>query len=1300
MSGLSIELYNRCRNVLLNCNEFDSHASLQTIFVTPELHPFRDSLPEAASKSGRVDACLGFLLFKRLSNGQAVFPLFLTALRGRYEVGDSLHNELETLRLEVEEGLVAQIDETWSSAEDHLISFLHSQDKRQFGTYILSRARLTTLPPIGVTSTAIINKVSAIIKGQDNVLNEVEAYVLLVAVCLPHLLRSHEDLVKETISTEHVRQLAKWLDQEVDVPDGIGSSLTEIVTEVSLIANARIEFNPESETYSPSYLYNERINLRLLGALLHLSNRLNLDQFVDPEPPQFLSQATEMERFHWWRQAFVRSVSIEEQRLQLHIRLPEGYQDLYEPILVAPLDEEIKELLDAYDPLLTQAGINLNLRPANVTGGVGIRAIPDEEWRRLREEIRIEQARKSQDRLQQDVIRAQSLWESLVKAEVNQAEQMIAEEKYLDGAEAFARSAALLARTGQAYQAKNYATQAAEYYLKGDNRLAAAQQYLQAAEVWLYHRNTPELAARQLEQAHKIAVQIDEKALQVRILHAQAWLAFATLRDQDAQRIWEQIKELIPQIEDEAQRIDLWRTSALQQATFAMVWEEWDTAREILETVLAAFPETALDERLDLLQGLLLVSTERGDWEIAGHAYQESQQLLGTKAESQRSGILAMHYGASLARRGALQEAYDSYSLAIQQLDGYADAYTLGLAYQNMQYMLLRNGAASFSGFEEHEARRIDLFYNAQTEYKGYAHERQAIAEFSAENYRGAMQHIRLALAHYWRKGDWGGIEHAYQILAKSNVAINKPKPVEALFAIVRAGDIKAVEQYAVPLRDTGNPEQLAEVIRVLIEGQPAACEQQVAAKALGILADVVPPRLLAQVLDHLLMLLQGPEDNDRHVAVRCHSAEALRHLVVQLTSEQTNRVVQVALDQLQRQQGWTVIRELLRLLDECFSQQQPQVGQSLYAPVAEALLNFSGNEYLRNLAGKVAVHLASTAPSDVRERVVDFLREQPEGFDNLIHRAFLKESISEDQLNDVIEQILHAINPQPVSSDQGIMITVGGILPRAINYFNEVIPSSLYDRVIDGLLEAIINENNHFNTRSNAIWALSDLPTEILVGRADEVADYLIWGEEGDTLPRSSFINLELESQVDPFSNFRMNTGNVAQVRQSSLWALGRLNTHLNADNQERVSAHLINASRDPDPVVRQGVAMALHSIEAPLVQPQRLLLSLVVLLHDPEPKPCSSACTASGHLIACGLTDPFTEDLFESLVYLAETSPFVEVRAGAAVGLRLIAESERLGEAMHRRALKTLEKLSDDVSFRVRRQASSYIEKQLSKN
>lgn len=107
MPGLSSGLYNRCRTILLRCSEFDSNASLSAIFLTDELVPFRRELPEAASKNERVDKCLACLLDKQLNDGRYVLPLFLAALRDRYQIGDALRDELGTLVEAVQSVLIS-----------------------------------------------------------------------------------------------------------------------------------------------------------------------------------------------------------------------------------------------------------------------------------------------------------------------------------------------------------------------------------------------------------------------------------------------------------------------------------------------------------------------------------------------------------------------------------------------------------------------------------------------------------------------------------------------------------------------------------------------------------------------------------------------------------------------------------------------------------------------------------------------------------------------------------------------------------------------------------------------------------------------------------------------------------------------------------------------------------------------------------------------------------------------------------------------------------------------------------------
>lgn len=97
MNGLSSDFYVILRKVLLDCHEFDSQASLRSVFVTRELALFRDRLPEAGNPSERVDAVVAFLLRKSLDDGRSLLPLFLATLRDRYAVGEEQRNRLNEL---------------------------------------------------------------------------------------------------------------------------------------------------------------------------------------------------------------------------------------------------------------------------------------------------------------------------------------------------------------------------------------------------------------------------------------------------------------------------------------------------------------------------------------------------------------------------------------------------------------------------------------------------------------------------------------------------------------------------------------------------------------------------------------------------------------------------------------------------------------------------------------------------------------------------------------------------------------------------------------------------------------------------------------------------------------------------------------------------------------------------------------------------------------------------------------------------------------------------------------------------
>ncbi|MBN1450150.1 MAG: formylglycine-generating enzyme family protein [Anaerolineales bacterium] len=104
MTGLSSDLYRRCREVLLRCAEFDTNAALRTVFITPELIPFRDGMPEASSRTDRVDAVIAYLT-QKYYNGHSALALFVKMLYAKTTNGDNGSQDLKQLQTEIEYAL-------------------------------------------------------------------------------------------------------------------------------------------------------------------------------------------------------------------------------------------------------------------------------------------------------------------------------------------------------------------------------------------------------------------------------------------------------------------------------------------------------------------------------------------------------------------------------------------------------------------------------------------------------------------------------------------------------------------------------------------------------------------------------------------------------------------------------------------------------------------------------------------------------------------------------------------------------------------------------------------------------------------------------------------------------------------------------------------------------------------------------------------------------------------------------------------------------------------------------------------
>jgi len=104
-AGLPPQLYRRCFDALLQCQEFSSHEALQALFVVSELMPFGDVLPRAETMSDRVAQLIAYLVAIRLSDGRPVLPIFLATLRNRLRPGDALRDQLAALVQDIEQEL-------------------------------------------------------------------------------------------------------------------------------------------------------------------------------------------------------------------------------------------------------------------------------------------------------------------------------------------------------------------------------------------------------------------------------------------------------------------------------------------------------------------------------------------------------------------------------------------------------------------------------------------------------------------------------------------------------------------------------------------------------------------------------------------------------------------------------------------------------------------------------------------------------------------------------------------------------------------------------------------------------------------------------------------------------------------------------------------------------------------------------------------------------------------------------------------------------------------------------------------
>lgn len=107
MSGIPSDLNLKVRNALLECEQFESDRKIRSVFLgSKSLRPWRFSILEADSLTGRVDLIIGYLVDKHHKDTQEnALVLLLLALSRLIDKEDERHQQLADLAIELENAL-------------------------------------------------------------------------------------------------------------------------------------------------------------------------------------------------------------------------------------------------------------------------------------------------------------------------------------------------------------------------------------------------------------------------------------------------------------------------------------------------------------------------------------------------------------------------------------------------------------------------------------------------------------------------------------------------------------------------------------------------------------------------------------------------------------------------------------------------------------------------------------------------------------------------------------------------------------------------------------------------------------------------------------------------------------------------------------------------------------------------------------------------------------------------------------------------------------------------------------------
>lgn len=907
---------------------------------------------------------------------------------------------------------------------------------------------------------------------------------------------------------------------------------------------------------------------------------------------------------------------------------------------------------------------NIELIPPKLTKN------PEITFATIPSESTIEQENRSSEVLERTTFsepasnweKIQGLTEKVIQAEKDSDHAAIAE--------LYAELAELLKQEKRYVRARDYARKSADYFLKIDKKENAVQQRLFAAEIWMnYTAFADTMADRDLENAQKIASGIDNFTLRAQVFLLQAQYSMLLGTKHSTEKMWEQVETSLLKIRPDHQ-IEVSTELAIQKAMVARLEEEWATVKKLLEDANSRdWPPQSKPKHLELLWCLLFFYAESGEWKEVDRIYEIAQKLLADQNEFQKARWL-MHYAASLARRGNANGAYETYLVALGFFNSNkATALQKHHFFQDMLYSLIQHaGHEVFSSAMKHDLERLDLALNVLHEDVGHLHLERARRDYFDGNTDRAFSHIEYALMHAWRKGDWSGLSEAKK--ARASLYHAKQDYVSAIFTAIGVVPGKVIEKYSLHLNDLNDPDEIRQIIDNLLQIWPTRADLEDALVTLAQCTDIVPFNRLEQVIQYTLNTLKEYIGVESATNTCRPAIKVLRLLSPRFDSTQTQVMIRFSIEILNTPLRWFIKSEFIQLLGTCFDNGS-NIQSDLYHQAMDVTLTYYGtNDSLQTEVEVTLLYIAMNAPSEVRKRISAFFRERSE-WDYL---AILKEPIPEEALEQHIKNILYAITPHRQEGSIGY----SGRRARSINNFNEYITSSIGNFLVEGLLNAIRNQEGFLTQKSDAILTLRWLPESILKEHANKISPFLLEVANG------KYVDTEVEDFLNWF-------GDEENVRRNSLYTLGRLYTLVNDSLKKQIHDSILTLSRSNSATIRMGAAMALRTLEGSYKFSIELTFTLIELLQDEDPQVRHWAASAAGHRIADKkVLKSASEFIIRRLLTAATEEVKVHARAGIAYGLRILEESGDLEKSLKDQVQQARGRLLNDVNYQVVRLAS----------